>query len=111
MVLVSGIGQAAKIPQYLNVHFFNGLHGRALPAATAINYLDENHDPSDFEAAFRQSQKTDKLPLGIFYQEEGRPTFEDNLRVYEKNEAPLFKRKLDSSKFSELIEKKFKILG
>lgn len=35
-VLVSGIGQAAKIPQYLQSHFFNGLHGRALPAATAI---------------------------------------------------------------------------
>ena len=35
-VLVSGIGQAAKLPQYLQVHYFNGLHGRALPAATAI---------------------------------------------------------------------------
>jgi 2-oxoglutarate ferredoxin oxidoreductase subunit beta len=35
-VLVSGIGQAAKIPQYLEVDFFNGLHGRALPTATAI---------------------------------------------------------------------------
>ena len=35
-VLVSGIGQAAKLPQYLNVHYFNGLHGRALPPATAI---------------------------------------------------------------------------
>ena len=35
-VLVSGIGQAAKIPQYMEVHFFNGLHGRALPTATAI---------------------------------------------------------------------------
>jgi len=35
-VLVSGIGQAAKIPQYCNAHFFNGLHGRALPPATAI---------------------------------------------------------------------------
>jgi len=35
-VLVSGIGQAAKLPQYLNSHFFNGLHGRALPVATAI---------------------------------------------------------------------------
>jgi len=35
-VLVSGIGQAAKLPQYLRVHFFNGLHGRALPAATGI---------------------------------------------------------------------------
>lgn len=35
-VLVSGIGQAAKAPQYMNSHHFNGLHGRALPAATAI---------------------------------------------------------------------------
>ncbi len=36
MVLVSGIGQAAKVPQYVRSNFFNGLHGRALPAATAI---------------------------------------------------------------------------
>lgn len=36
IVFVSGIGQAAKIPQYLKVHYFNGLHGRALPPATAI---------------------------------------------------------------------------
>lgn len=36
MVLVSGIGQAAKIPHYFRTNFFNGLHGRALPPATAI---------------------------------------------------------------------------
>ena len=36
VVMVSGIGQAAKMPQYINTSFFNGLHGRALPAATAI---------------------------------------------------------------------------
>jgi len=36
LVMVSGIGQAAKAPQYLNASFFNGLHGRSLPAATAI---------------------------------------------------------------------------
>lgn len=35
-VLVSGIGQAAKLPHYVNAHVFNGLHGRALPPATAI---------------------------------------------------------------------------
>jgi len=35
--LVSGIGQAAKLPHYLHCNFFNGLHGRALPAATGIN--------------------------------------------------------------------------
>ena len=36
VVIVSGIGQAAKTPQYVKASFFNGLHGRALPAATAI---------------------------------------------------------------------------
>lgn len=36
LVMVSGIGQAAKAPQYMNVNYFNGLHGRAIPPATAI---------------------------------------------------------------------------
>jgi 2-oxoglutarate/2-oxoacid ferredoxin oxidoreductase subunit beta len=36
LVMVSGIGQAAKMPQYVNSSFFNGLHGRSLPVATAI---------------------------------------------------------------------------
>ncbi len=34
ILLVSGIGQAAKTPHYLRCNCFNGLHGRALPAAT-----------------------------------------------------------------------------
>ena len=36
VVFSSGIGQAAKMPQYIDVNYFNGLHGRALPAAVAI---------------------------------------------------------------------------
>jgi 2-oxoglutarate/2-oxoacid ferredoxin oxidoreductase subunit beta len=36
VVMVSGIGQAAKTPHYLRVNFFNGLHGRSLPVATAV---------------------------------------------------------------------------
>jgi 2-oxoglutarate ferredoxin oxidoreductase subunit beta len=44
LVLVSGIGQAAKTPHYVDaaVNVFNGLHGRALPAATGIKIA--NHD-------------------------------------------------------------------
>jgi 2-oxoglutarate ferredoxin oxidoreductase subunit beta len=34
VLLVSGIGQAAKTPHYLNANVFNGLHGRSLPVAT-----------------------------------------------------------------------------
>jgi len=36
VVMVSGIGQAAKMPHYIRVNYFNGLHGRSLPAATGI---------------------------------------------------------------------------
>ena len=36
LVMVSGIGQAAKIPHYLKCNAFNGLHGRAVSPATAI---------------------------------------------------------------------------
>ena len=35
--LVSGIGQAAKLPHYLRCNLFNGLHGRAIPAAIGIH--------------------------------------------------------------------------
>ena len=36
VLMVSGIGQAAKLPHYTRANVFNGLHGRALPAATGI---------------------------------------------------------------------------
>lgn len=42
VLFVSGIGQAAKAPHYLNANFFNGLHGRALPAATGAKLA--NHE-------------------------------------------------------------------
>lgn len=42
LVLVSGIGQAAKCPHYTNANVFNGLHGRALPAATGIKIANRD---------------------------------------------------------------------
>jgi len=40
VLFVSGIGQAAKAPHYLNCNVFNGLHGRALPVATGAKLAD-----------------------------------------------------------------------
>ncbi|MBI4843656.1 MAG: 2-oxoacid:ferredoxin oxidoreductase subunit beta [Nitrospirae bacterium] len=40
--IVSGIGQAAKFPHYLQCNTFNGLHGRTLPVATGIRLA--NHE-------------------------------------------------------------------
>ena len=36
LVLVSGIGQAPKMPHYLRCNCFNGLHGRTLPVSAGI---------------------------------------------------------------------------
>jgi len=244
VVMVSGIGQAAKTPHYMNCHFFNGLHGRALPAATAIKasnpsliviaesgdgdmygeggnhlihamrrnpditnvihnnmvygltkgqasptsrpgfvtpvqvhgvfeepvnpvalaiamkasfvarafcahreqtgqilrraiehkgyalvdifqpcvsfnkvntakwfeentyYLPASHDPEDRLEAFRAATAPGKFALGVFYAEEGRPSFEDRLPAYERSKAPLFEREPDRTKLAALIRSK-----
>lgn len=41
-VIASGIGQAAKIPHYIGVNGFNGLHGRALPPAIGIKLANRD---------------------------------------------------------------------
>ncbi len=41
-VLVSGIGQAAKIPHYIGINGFNGLHGRSLPPAIGIKLSNKD---------------------------------------------------------------------
>lgn len=246
LVMVSGIGQAAKIPHYLRANVFNGLHGRALPAATAIKavnpnlvviaesgdgdmygeggnhfihairrnpditnvvhnnmvygltkgqasptscrgfvtpvqvkgvaeepfnplavavaqgatfvarafaghreqtrdllaraishrgyalvdilqpcvsfnkfntfkwfsdntvYLDASHDSSDRVEAFRRSLESDVLPLGVFYEETGRATFEETFSLYEISTAPLFRRERDMGALSGLLNSKRK---
>jgi len=42
ILLVSGIGQAAKLPHYIKCNCFNGLHGRALPPAVAAKIANSN---------------------------------------------------------------------
>jgi len=240
LILVSGIGQAAKIPHYIKANLFNGLHGRALPAATAIKaanpaltviaesgdgdmygeggnhfihtirrnpnitnivhnnmvygltkgqasptsqkgfvtpvqvggvflepfnplavaialnasfvarafagdidrtaeilkqaiehngyalvdifqpcvtfnrintiqwfkehtYYLEDHDPSDRQKAFEKATETEKLPLGIFYQSPQKPSFEENVGIYEEKQTPLYERDLDKKELKNLI--------
>jgi len=42
ILFVSGIGQAAKLPHYIRSNCFNGLHGRALPAAAGAKIANHN---------------------------------------------------------------------
>lgn len=41
VLMVGGIGQAAKLPQYISANSFCGLHGRSLPAAIAAKMANE----------------------------------------------------------------------
>ena len=41
VLVVAGIGQAAKTPQYISTNGFCGLHGRALPPAVAAKIANE----------------------------------------------------------------------
>jgi 2-oxoglutarate ferredoxin oxidoreductase subunit beta len=247
LVLVSGIGQAAKIPHYFKTNIFNGLHGRALPAATAIKaanpaltviaesgdgdmyaeggnhfihtirrnpnitniihnnmvygltkgqasptsrmgfktpvqvngvflepfnpiavaialdagfvarayagdseqtkeileksikhkgyalvdifqpcvsfnkintyqwfrehtyYLGDSYDSCDRSEAFKKAVETEKLPLGVFYTNTNKTTFEENIGTYQEDKSPLYERELDTEKLRDLIEK-FKTL-
>ena len=242
LVLVSGIGQAAKIPHYFRTNVFNGLHGRALPAATAIKaanpaltviaqsgdgdmygeggnhfihtirrnpnitnivhnnmvygltkgqasptsqigfktpvqvngvflepfnpiavaialgasfvarafaghveqtreilkkaithegyalvdilqpcvtfnrlnthqWFNENtyhlqeHDPYDRNLAFKKALENEKFPLGIFYMNLSKTTFEQNIGIYQQDQRPLYERRTNFEKLSELIDK------
>jgi len=40
VVVLSGVGNHAKIVDYININSFNTIHGRALPPATAIKLAD-----------------------------------------------------------------------
>jgi 2-oxoglutarate ferredoxin oxidoreductase subunit beta len=42
VLLVSGIGQAGKIPHFLHCNMFHSLHGRALPAATGAKIANRD---------------------------------------------------------------------
>lgn len=67
-------------------------------------YLDDDHDPFDQKKAINLAIQTNKLPLGILYINTSRPTYEERIRIYEKDNRPLYLRDLDVSKFKTLIE-------
>ena len=73
-------------------------------------YLDDSHDQSDRNEAFKRATETERLPLGIFYINPDKSTFEDNLAPYRADRRPLYERQLDTEKLQALIEQ-FKSAG
>jgi len=67
-------------------------------------YLDHTHDPFDRDAAFKKSTETEKLPLGIFYINSEKATFETNVEANRKSRQPLYQHEPDIEKMRSLIE-------
>jgi 2-oxoglutarate ferredoxin oxidoreductase subunit beta len=67
-------------------------------------YLEDSYDLHDRNLAFKKATETDRLPLGIFYVNPDKKPFEENIGIYEKEDAPLFKRDTDYGKLKSLIE-------
>lgn len=65
--------------------------------------IPENHDPSNFSAAYELAMNTDKYPLGILYKKEGVPSFEEKTPVYITDKTPVIKRKRSIQKVNDLI--------
>ncbi len=67
-------------------------------------YLEETHDVTNRETAYKRAGESDRLPLGIFYSDEGRPTFEENMGIYQQDSTPLFRRHVKTERLRTLIE-------
>jgi len=68
-----------------------------------IYYLDSGYDVTGRIEAFKKSIEQNKLPLGIFYINKNKKTFEQNLNTYKQNNNPLYQRKIKKDKIVKLI--------
>ncbi len=68
-------------------------------------YLDDSYDPHNRNEAFKKAIETDKLPLGIFYINSDKKTFEENVNACRNSDKPLYTYEPDIEKLSGLIER------
>lgn len=66
--------------------------------------LEDDHDPTDRQAAFARAMETERMPLGVIYKNPDRKTFEEQQPAWEEDSRPLYRRKTDMEKLEELVE-------
>ncbi len=69
-------------------------------------YLEKSYDPKNKFDAFKRASETEKLPLGIFYINRDKSSFEESLNVYQESNESLFSRHAELSRLQEFINKK-----
>jgi len=65
--------------------------------------LEDSHDPLNKAEALKRAEETDKYPLGVFYINNNKKTFEDTLNVYNGDERVLNERQVKIKKLDDLI--------
>ncbi len=68
-------------------------------------YLEDSHNPENKFDAFARASETNKLPLGIFYRNTHKKSFEQSLSVYQEDKTPIVNRRVDLRKLEEFIKK------
>ena len=69
-------------------------------------YLEDSYDFHDRDAAFGKATEKGKFPLGIFYINPDKKTFEESLNVYQDNSVPVIQRDRDMNTLQQLIDSK-----
>ena len=69
-----------------------------------IHPISESHDSYDRMKALELAFMTEKLPVGVLYVNEDRPTFEENLPAYDSSDEPLYNREVDREKLQQVID-------
>jgi 2-oxoglutarate ferredoxin oxidoreductase subunit beta len=67
-------------------------------------YLDDSYNPSNRNEAFKKATENEPFPLGIFYINPNKRTFEENISIYNVNQKPLYEHEPDIGKLKSLIE-------
>ena len=70
--------------------------------------LEDDHDPGDRVEAFRRATETERLPLGVFYVNPGKPVFEKSLSVYAQDDEPLASRRVDLGRLEAFVREGLK---
>jgi 2-oxoglutarate ferredoxin oxidoreductase subunit beta len=68
-------------------------------------YLDQSYEPNDRAEAFKKAIETDKLPLGVFYVNKNKKTFEENVYAAAKTDTPLYKHQFDIEQLRDFLER------
>lgn len=69
-----------------------------------IEPVKRSHDTTDRIKALELAFREEKLPVGVFYVNEERPTFEETLPVYDTSDEPLYNREIDREELENFID-------